>query len=77
MTVHLQHDHVYERSKMVERIMSNHELVEEELRKAIGCVITKNEHDLLHFHVMGIDGWDRYKNANIKVYDMKDCTWII
>lgn len=68
------HDHVWTRKKMVEHLIDNPECVDEEVEKAIGCTVTKEEHSLLSEWDISCDGWDRYKNAGIRVVDLKENT---
>jgi hypothetical protein len=75
-SIELRHEHVFEKANMVERILATPASVRKELQKAVGCVVTKPEHDLLHRKSKGYDGWARYKHAGIKVYDMKQGKWI-
>jgi hypothetical protein len=46
------------------------EAVDEILKKAVGCTITKDEHDLLG-RFQHLDGWERYRRAGIVVIDME------
>ena len=67
----LRHDHVFQRAVMVKELISCHpDQVDEILAKAVACTITKQEHIILNKHKR-FDGWDRYKNANIRVIDTK------
>lgn len=75
-SIPLQHEHVFEKKQMVDRILKNPSSIEEELRKAVGCVVTKPEHDLLRKKAKGLDGWKRYDCAGIKIFDMKKREWI-
>jgi hypothetical protein len=40
------------------------------LNKAIGCIVTKAEHDKLR-QFEGFDGWARYRQAHIMIIDME------
>ncbi len=63
------HDHVFQRAKMVDDLLKAHtDEVEIIIAKAIGCVVTREEHTLLDRY-KHLDGWDRYKKAGIAVYD--------
>src|SRR5688572_28032423 len=51
------HDHVYTRKRMIERILANSDDLEGEVQLAIGCVVTKAEHDELTKYDKEWDGW--------------------
>lgn len=55
------HDHVWTRKQ---------------IHRAIGCTVTKSEHDKLTGFDTLCDGWDRYKRAGIAVLDLKENTRI-
>lgn len=70
----LQHDHVYQRSKMIdalEKAYPHTKKVDNILKKAVGCTITNKENDLLREFDKEYDGWDRYREAKIRVKDEK------
>jgi hypothetical protein len=65
----LRHDHVFQRAVMVKELIScQPEQVDLILGRAVACTITKQEHVTLNKHKQ-LDGWDRYKTANISVID--------
>ena len=70
------HDHVWTRKRMVERILKDPDVLEHEMEQAIGCTVTKHEHDDLTRYDKSHDGWDRYKEAEIRVWDQKKRAWI-
>ena len=61
---------------MVERILKDPDVLEHEMKQAIGCTVTKHEHDDLTRYDKSHDGWDRYKEAGIAVLDLKKNTRI-
>ncbi len=68
----LQHDHVWERAKMADELIANPKQMHEILDKAIGCVVTKDEHKLLtevSVSEPDLQGWERYCAACIVVLD--------
>jgi hypothetical protein len=71
----LRHDHVYQRKIMLKALMhlggdpSAGPRIESILANAVGCTITKHEHDVLLAREERLDGWDRYKAASIIVFD--------
>lgn len=79
-SVKLQHEHVIEKQKLISLLMAGKESVESIVEKAIGCVVTKSEHDLLTSISRSdqtLDGWDRYRKAGIRVFDLKTKTEIL
>ena len=70
----LQHDHVFERKSLIQRLLNQREEVQTVLNDAIGCVVTKEEHDHLtrvSRESPDLEGWDRYKVAGIQVFDLE------
>ena len=63
------HDHVWTRKRMVERILADPRILEHEVKQAIGCTVTKAEHEKLTGFYTSYDGWERYKLARIAVWD--------
>ena len=63
----VQHEHVYQRKNLIERILNGHD-VSSVIDVAVACLVTKDEHRNLPDT---LEGWDRYKAAQIKVYDLK------
>jgi hypothetical protein len=63
----LQHEHVFERKKMVDSLLERPEKIEEIVERAAGCIVTKTEHALLGRVDPRLDGWDRYRAAKIRV----------
>lgn len=67
----IQHEHVFERKYLIEKLLETPSLSEETLNNAIACLVTKDEHKLLtNISKNNLQGWDRYIEANIKVYDL-------
>lgn len=68
------HDHVFQRSKMVEKLLdakrNSINDIDSILDNAIGCTITIQEHKRLNKYE-GYDGWERYRKARIVVIDTK------
>ena len=70
----LQHEHVIEKQKLVSALIAGQESIEDIVEMAIGCVVTKAEHRILTAVSRSeptLDGWNRYKKAGIKVFDLK------
>ncbi len=65
----LQHEHVFQKAKMIALLMkAKPEEVDSILQDAVGCTVTKEEHEVLK----GFDaeyGWDRYRKAGLTVID--------
>ncbi len=69
----IQRDHVWQKSKIIDRILKQKESLSNILSDIVHCVVTKAEHDrltILSKSNSEIDGWSRYKAANIIVLDM-------
>ena len=66
----LRHDHVFQRKRMVDDLLEavSPEAVDDILKKAVGCTITKDEHTRLN-QFKDLDGWVRYQRAGITVVD--------
>ena len=62
------HEHIYTRKELIERLLGGED-VKPVVENAIACVVTKEEHKILS--CSSADGWERYKESNIKVYDAK------
>jgi hypothetical protein len=66
------HEHVYQRAKIVTALLKEPHRLEELAKRAVGCVVTREEHKRLT--ALGIarpelDGWARYEAAQIRVVD--------
>lgn len=69
----LRHEHVFERSKLVEELLRNPEKAEEIADLAVACTVTRAEHNTLAEVCRAdpkLSGWARYRAAGIRVYDM-------
>ena len=67
--VKLQHEHVYTRKDVTDRILAEPERVREILRDAIACVVTVDEHRRLSTVDPSLRGWDRYTAAGVEYED--------
>ncbi len=65
-TKKLHHEHVFSRKKLKEDLVNAKSLEEVRniLKKIEACIVTREEHKKLK---NDIDGWERYKKANIEV----------
>jgi hypothetical protein len=64
-----EHDHVFQRSLIVDSLLSaSPDAVDTIIMSAVGCTITKQEHDRLK-QFGHLDGWDRYRAAGIVIVD--------
>lgn len=68
----LQHEHVHQRKKLIDRLL-NGEDVETVIADAVACLVTKEEHQILDKSKS--NGWKRYKESGIRVYDTKLEKW--
>lgn len=66
----LAHEHVVQRKGLIARILATRSLlaINEILDEAVGCTVLRSEHDVLNLQ-KDVDGWQRYKDAGIRVYD--------
>jgi hypothetical protein len=65
----LRHEHVYPRSRMIDALLrAKPEQVDDILMDAIGCTVTREEHERLH-KFADQHGWDRYRKAELVVID--------
>lgn len=70
--VKLQHEHVFTRKDLTDRIIAEPERAREILRDAVACVVTVDEHRRLSRISSAFRGWDRYTEAGIGVIDTDD-----
>ena len=69
----LRHEHVFERSKLVDALLSSPEKADEIADLAVACTVTKAEHEALAAVCRAnptLTGWARYAAAGIRVYDV-------
>lgn len=72
------HEHVYKRKNLVQELINNPQNINLIVKKAIGCVVTGEEHKKLHkIKDCDCDGWERYKKSDIKVFNTRDNKWFI
>lgn len=72
-TQKLHHEHVHERRELIARLLSGED-VERVVVDAVACMVTQKEHRELSNHCFV--GWDRYKEASIRVYDSLEGRWL-
>jgi hypothetical protein len=70
----VQHEHVFTRKDITDRIIAEPERAREILRDAVACVVTVDEHRRLARLGEAIRGWVRYTEAGIEVIDTDDGT---
>lgn len=69
----IQRDHVLQKGRIVERLLTNPDQTEAILAEVVHCVVTKEEHERLTAYSRmnpDIDGWERYRGAGVEVMDM-------
>lgn len=71
----LRHEHVHMKNELIKKLLAKPKNVDAILKKAIGCVVTKKEHDSLTHK--DCDGWKRYKKAKIRVWNTRTNKWKI
>lgn len=67
----LNHEHVFTKKSLIQRILADQDNLETILKDAIGCVVTKDEHNRLNKE-KNVEGWQRYIKAKIKVWELDD-----
>lgn len=58
---------------MIKSLIDQPNRADEILSVAVGCTVTKQEHNRLHDiekEFPDLDGWERYKSAGVSVVDM-------
>jgi hypothetical protein len=68
----LRHEHVNQRKYLINRVLTDKD-VNSFVAMSVACLVTKEEHELLSHSFIG---WDRYKNAEINVYDLLNQQWL-
>ncbi len=66
----IQHEHVFTIDFIKNRFLSEGNDFSKTISLIIGCLVTKVEHKTLSKFGRDIVGWERYKKANIEIYDM-------
>lgn len=70
----INHEHVYGRADLAERMMQDPSRVDAILELCIGCIVTVDEHRTLSAQ-RGLQGWDRYRAAEVRVRDTAMPGW--
>lgn len=68
----LEHDHVFQRNRLVDRMLAEPDRAGDIALEAVGCVVTAQEHkklSALSSQRLELDGWARYATAEIRVID--------
>jgi len=75
VVVDIQHDHVYTRAFLKDRILNEHALNLNNflLQHCFACLLSKEEHKLIP---RNSNGFSKYKNAGIKIYDILEGKWM-
>ena len=79
------HEHVYTRNGLVNELLMSSQNTDSILKKAIGCVVSKDEDKRLRKidkirntdKSRKFEGWNRYREARIKVRNTKTKVWEI
>jgi hypothetical protein len=66
------HEHVNERAKTCEKLLKPSANIDEILNTVVACVVTKDEHNDLRKKGKHLEGWERYKAAQIRVWDTEN-----
>lgn len=69
----LHHEHVNERRMLIQRLL-NGEDVTSVVADAVACIVTRDEHKQLG--TSSLQGWGRYREVGIRVYDSLENRWL-
>lgn len=72
--VSINHEHVYGRAELAERMLEDPSQVAAILELCVGCIVTVEEHRVLSAQ-RGVQGWDRYRAAGVRVLDTAAHGW--
>ncbi len=70
----IRHEHVLPRKYLVEQMLEKPDTISQVLDSAVACLVTEEEHCILPKKTTG--GWDRYREAGIRVYDRREGKWL-
>lgn len=73
--VSIYHEHVVTRKELIKLLLKQPSQYKKILSRVTACVVTKSEHNLLEKYE-GLSGWNRYKKAEIRVFDRKEKKWL-
>lgn len=68
----LHHEHVFPRKRLIDEMLAYPPRAVEIAATAVGCTVTREEHARLELHgkaEAGVNGWQRYRKADIDVID--------
>jgi hypothetical protein len=71
------HEHVHTRKSLIGRMIGGDEPLTQVLADAVACLVTSVEDKLLRKVPNDLQGWDRYRNAGIAVFDMEEEAWLL
>jgi hypothetical protein len=71
-----QHEHVVPRQTLIAQMLAQPDRVEDILRTAVGCIVTRAEHAVLNRVDRGLEGWSRYVAAGVRVWDAEQDAWL-
>jgi hypothetical protein len=69
------HEHVIPRRTLIDQLLADPAAVEQIMNSAIGCVVLRSEHATLAAIEKAnptVTGWDRYRLADIPVWDLAE-----
>lgn len=70
----INHEHVYGRAELADRMLRDHGQVDDILELCVGCIVTVEEHRRLSAQ-RHQRGWDRYLEAKVPVLDTAAAGW--
>ena len=72
----LKHDHVFTKKTLIDALLkAEPKQVEEILSNAVGCTVTREEHERLTRYDRECEGWERYRRAKVAVQDTETGEW--
>lgn len=68
----INHEHIYTRKHIIQQLLATPQNSDLILDQVVACIVTKDEHEKLSAISPILVGWDRYRQAGIKVIDMSN-----
>lgn len=72
----VQHEHVVTRKEIIDQLLKKPNEYKEILKQVTACIVTESEHLKLG-QAKNSSGLDRYKQAEVKVFDRLDGKWLL
>lgn len=68
----INHEHIFTRKHIIQQLLANPQNSDLILDQVVACIVTKEQHEKLSVVAPVLVGWDRYRQAGIKVLDMSN-----